>query len=49
VQCDIIIGNRHTKKDNTCGTEGGTTLISFKNLVNMKTWIAVMWKTQQFL
>jgi hypothetical protein len=26
-----FIGNRHTKKDNTCGIEGGPTLTSFKN------------------
>jgi hypothetical protein len=27
----------HTKKENTCGIEGGTTLTSFKNTENMKT------------
>jgi hypothetical protein len=37
-----LIGNRHTKKDNTCGIERGTTLTSFRKL------IAVAWKAQQF-
>jgi hypothetical protein len=38
----------HTKKDNTFGIEGGTTVTSFKNTVNMKTMITVVWKAQQF-
>jgi hypothetical protein len=43
-----LIGNRHNKKDSTCGIEGGTTLTSFKNIVNMKTPIPVAQKAQQF-
>jgi hypothetical protein len=45
-----LIYNGHTKKkkDNTCGIGGGTTMTSFKNIVNMKTLIAVVWKAQQF-
>jgi hypothetical protein len=43
-----FIGNRHTKKDNTCGIVEGTTLTSFKNIVNMKTLVTVAWKAQQF-
>jgi hypothetical protein len=43
-----LIGNRHTKKDNTYGIEGETTLTSFKNIINMKTPIAVARKAQQF-
>jgi hypothetical protein len=43
-----MIGSRHTKKDNTCDIEGETTLTSFKNMVNMKTSIALLQKTQQF-
>jgi hypothetical protein len=27
-----------TKKDNTCGVEGVTTLTSFKSIVNMRTY-----------
>jgi hypothetical protein len=42
-----LIGNRHSKKDDTCGTGGGTTLTLFKNIVNTKTLIAVAWKAQQ--
>jgi hypothetical protein len=43
-----LISNRHTKKDNTCGIEGGTTMSSFRNNLNMKTPIAVARKAQQF-
>jgi hypothetical protein len=43
----FLIGNRHTIKDNACAIEGGTTLTSFKNIVNMRTPISVTWKTQQ--
>jgi hypothetical protein len=35
-------------RDNTCGTGGGTTLTSFRNIINMKTLIAVVQKAQQF-
>jgi hypothetical protein len=35
------------QKDKTCGIEGGTTLISFKNITNAKTSTAVARKTQQ--
>jgi hypothetical protein len=31
------IDNKQAKKDNACGTEGETTLISFRNIINMKT------------
>jgi hypothetical protein len=31
---DGLVGNRHTKKDNTCDTEGETTLTLFRNTVN---------------
>jgi hypothetical protein len=44
-----LIGNRHTKKDNTCGIEGGAALTSFKNNVNIKTPMALSRKTEQFL
>jgi hypothetical protein len=45
-----LIGNRHTtKKDSTCGVEGGTTVTSLKYIVNMKTQIPEAWKAQQFL
>jgi hypothetical protein len=43
-----LISNRHTKKDNTSGIEGGTTLTSFRNILNMKTPVAVAKKAQQF-
>jgi hypothetical protein len=43
-----MIGSRHTKKHNTCDIEGGTTLTSFKNIVNTKTPIELLWKAQQF-
>jgi hypothetical protein len=36
------------KKKNACGIEGGTTLISFRNVINTKTRIAVEQKAQQF-
>jgi hypothetical protein len=42
------MGNRHTKKDNTCGTGGGPTLTSIKNTVNMKTLIVAAQKAQHF-
>jgi hypothetical protein len=35
-------------RDNKCGTEGGTTLTRFKNIVNVATPIAVAWKAQKF-
>jgi hypothetical protein len=36
------------QKDNTCGIEGGTTVASLRNIVNMKTPVAVAQKVQQF-
>jgi hypothetical protein len=43
-----LIDNRHAKKANKCGIEGGTTLTSFRNLINTKTPITVARKAQQF-
>jgi hypothetical protein len=43
-----LIGNRHPKKDNTCGIEGGTTMTSFRNTVHMRTPITVVQKAQQY-
>jgi hypothetical protein len=51
--CIILGGGRNSeatgipRKTNTTGIECGTTLTSFKNIVNMKTPIAVVWKAQQ--
>jgi hypothetical protein len=35
-------------RDNTCGIEGGYTPTSFRNIMNMKTAIAVAKKPRQF-
>jgi hypothetical protein len=35
-------------RENACGTEGGTTFASFRNIINMKTLIAVARKAQHF-
>jgi hypothetical protein len=43
-----LIDIRHTKKDHTCCREGGTTITSFKNIVNTETPITVAQKAQQF-
>jgi hypothetical protein len=43
-----LIDNRNTKKDNTCGIDGGTTFTSIKNIVNMKTLIVQAQKVQHF-
>jgi hypothetical protein len=40
--------SKHIKKYNTCGREGENTLILFRNILNMKTPIAVVQKAQQF-
>jgi hypothetical protein len=48
IQTAHLIGNRHTKKDNTCGVEGGIMLTSFKYAINVKTPITVAQKAQQF-
>jgi hypothetical protein len=36
------------KKDNTCDTEGGTTLTSFINIRNTSTPFAEVWKSWHF-
>jgi hypothetical protein len=41
-----LIGNRHTKKGNTCDIEGGTIPPSFLNTVNMKAPVAAGRKAQ---
>jgi hypothetical protein len=43
-----LIDSRHIKKNNTCGTEGGTTLTSLRNILKTKIPIAVAQKAQLY-